>query len=221
MPSQRGFVFCIVVGLIVFFFSFKYSFFFSSFLVKTSVVNLDSLAFYFVFLSLILFLFVFFVESGGTAVFFLLHVMLMLVLIFFFVSVQSIYFYIFFESSFIFMFLIIMLWGGNPERIEALKYFIIYSLVGSLPLLGSIIIRGDKLGSMGMLAWKWAHFLSDVSFHIRDNTDYLNIIDRVWFVKDKEYVDKSVSGFFYGLAITHFFWVMVFLFKFPVFGLHL
>jgi NADH-ubiquinone oxidoreductase chain 4 len=44
-------------------------------------------------------------------------------------------FYLFFESVLIPIFLIIYGWGGQPERLQAGIYIILYTLAGSLPLL--------------------------------------------------------------------------------------
>lgn len=44
-------------------------------------------------------------------------------------------FYIFFESSLIPIFLIIIGWGYQPERIRASLYLLFYTLAASLPLL--------------------------------------------------------------------------------------
>jgi len=44
-------------------------------------------------------------------------------------------FYIFFESVLIPISIIIFKWGNQPERIQAGKYILLYTLFGSLPLL--------------------------------------------------------------------------------------
>lgn len=48
-------------------------------------------------------------------------------------------FYIFFELSLVPTLIVILGWGLQPERIRAGRYLMIYTLVGSLPLLGSIL----------------------------------------------------------------------------------
>lgn len=56
-----------------------------------------------------------------------------------FLTINLILFYIFFESRLIPVFLLIMGWGYQIDRIQAGYYIIIYTLVGSLPLLILII----------------------------------------------------------------------------------
>ena len=48
-------------------------------------------------------------------------------------------FYVFFELSLVPTLIIILGWGAQPERIRAGSYLMIYTLVGSLPLLGCIL----------------------------------------------------------------------------------
>jgi len=103
------------------------------------------------------------------------------------------------------MFMIIMFWGNNPERIEALNYFMIYSLVGSLPLLRSIIIGRDNLRRMGLLSWRWTHLVRDVYCHI-DDMNSVYTIDELnegvfrWIGEGSRLVHL-----FYGFTIPHFF----------------
>ena len=49
-------------------------------------------------------------------------------------------FFVMFESSLIPLFLIILGWGYQSERLQASFYFLFYTLIGSLPLLIRIII---------------------------------------------------------------------------------
>jgi len=56
-------------------------------------------------------------------------------------SVKTLFnFFIMFESSLIPLFLIVLGWGYQSERLQASFYFLFYTLVGSLPLLIRIII---------------------------------------------------------------------------------
>jgi len=222
MPKNFRFLLRIILGFVLFFVMFKYSYFFSSMLLKTSVFKMDSLAYYFIFLTLLLFMFVIILEIQiGLKLFFFLKILLLVVLVMFFSSVQALYFYVFFEASFIFMFMIIMMWGYKPERIEALKYFMIYSLVGSLPLLRSIVIGRDSLRGMGFLSWGWTHFVRESITHLdKICLDYrVDELKEGFFRWDGD--GTNLVNLFYGFSIPHFFWILVFLFKFPVFGLHL
>jgi len=61
-----------------------------------------------------------------------------LVLLVSFLTSNYLIFYFFFEASLIPTLLIITGWGFQPERLQAGVYFIVYTLVGSLPLLVSL-----------------------------------------------------------------------------------
>lgn len=57
-------------------------------------------------------------------------------------------FYIFFELSLIPTLIIILGWGAQPERIRAGRYLMIYTLIGSLPLLATILYMDFHSGSV-------------------------------------------------------------------------
>ena len=71
-----------------------------------------------------------------------------LILILRFLRNRLLGFYIFFELSLIPTLIIILGWGIQPERIRAGRYLIIYTLVGSLPLLGSLIYVDFQCGRL-------------------------------------------------------------------------
>lgn len=60
-------------------------------------------------------------------------------LVFAFFTVNILYYYIFFEISLLPTALLIIVWGVQPERLEAVRYFLVYALVGSFPLLANIV----------------------------------------------------------------------------------
>nr|YP_022495.1 NADH dehydrogenase subunit 4 [Tetraclita japonica]BAD20521.1 NADH dehydrogenase subunit 4 [Tetraclita japonica] len=73
--------------------------------------------------------------------------MLMMVLLFMtFSALDMLSFYIFFEGSLIPIYLLIVGWGYQPERLQAGIYLLLYTIFASLPLLISIIYMGDFLG---------------------------------------------------------------------------
>jgi len=77
----------------------------------------------------------------GSKKFFLALVLLLLFsLVFSFLSCELLIFYFFFEGRLIPILLIILLWGYQPERLQAGLYIIIYTLCGSLPLLIRILM---------------------------------------------------------------------------------
>lgn len=68
------------------------------------------------------------------------------ILILSFMRNSLIKFYIFFELSLIPTLIIILGWGAQPERIRAGSYLMIYTLIGSLPLLGVILYMDYHCG---------------------------------------------------------------------------
>lgn len=60
---------------------------------------------------------------------------LLVILILFFISIDLIVFYLMFEVRLIPTFFLIVYWGGNPERLRASYYLMVYILLVSFPLL--------------------------------------------------------------------------------------
>nr|YP_009935105.1 NADH dehydrogenase subunit 4 [Semibalanus cariosus]QNS22947.1 NADH dehydrogenase subunit 4 [Semibalanus cariosus] len=74
--------------------------------------------------------------------------MLMMFLLFLTFSASDLLsFYIFFEGSLIPIYLLIVGWGYQPERLQAGIYLLLYTIFASLPLLISIFFTGKLLGS--------------------------------------------------------------------------
>lgn len=71
--------------------------------------------------------------------FILTVVSLALILVFFFITDRLLIIYIVFEASLIPTFYLILSWGYQPERLQAGVYFMIYTIVASLPLLICIL----------------------------------------------------------------------------------
>lgn len=69
---------------------------------------------------------------------------LTLVVLIFFETNNTIYFYIFFELSIIPIFLIILIWGYQRERLFASLRIFLYTLIASLPLLFILVFLGQK-----------------------------------------------------------------------------
>nr|UHA56290.1 NADH dehydrogenase subunit 4 [Diversibipalium multilineatum] len=219
--NNTGFIYGFILSVLYFFVHFNYQFFITNNLWTGNSEVLDSLAYYFIILSMIVVLFIVLIGELSN-IFYLINIFLLLVLIGFFMSLNALYLFIFFESSFILMFFIIMLWGNNPERIEALNYFLIYSMVGSVPLLVSIVFIQEGLSVMGMFSW-FVGMISSGSISHNDASSAPVLVSDLevngFFVGVED--DCEVLSFFYGSQIVFFFWVMVFMFKFPAFGLHL
>jgi len=118
---------------------------------------------------------------------FLCFTSLNLILILRFMRNSLLGFYIFFELSLIPTLIIILGWGIQPERIRAGRYLIIYTLVGSLPLLGSLLYMDHQCGRSKI---------------------FMPVI-KISFFKSFDY------------RIFCIFWIMAFLVKLPIYGLHL
>ena len=73
---------------------------------------------------------------------------LVLFLFLYFSSSDPLFFYIFFELSILPAFFLIFSWGKTPERIGALSYIIVYTLIGSFPLLFSLLLRIEQIGKI-------------------------------------------------------------------------
>jgi len=78
--------------------------------------------------------------KNNSSKFILIIIILLVILIMCFNTSHTIYFYILFEASLVPTTLLIILWGYQPERIQARIYLIIYTVVASLPLLIIIIL---------------------------------------------------------------------------------
>jgi NADH-ubiquinone oxidoreductase chain 4 len=82
---------------------------------------------------------------------------IVLILLYSFYSLSLLYFYIFFEVVLIPIFLIVMGWGYQPERVQAGVYMLFYTLFGSLPLLLMILLvyeSGFLIENREGLCWK-------------------------------------------------------------------
>nr|ACR00057.1 NADH dehydrogenase subunit 4 [Auchenoplax crinita] len=65
-------------------------------------------------------------------------------------------FYIMFESSFIPTVVMILVWGYQPERLQASSYFILYTVTASLPLLLGLMMLYSCNSSLSMYGMIWA-----------------------------------------------------------------
>nr|YP_008994175.1 NADH dehydrogenase subunit 4 [Solenaia carinata]AGO02017.1 NADH dehydrogenase subunit 4 [Solenaia carinata] len=92
------------------------------------------------------------VNSGVSFIFWVL--VLTLVLIFCFSFSSLIKFYVMFEFSLIPILLIILGWGYQPERLQAGKYMMLYTVSASLPLLVLILLI---LVEGGSVFWGWSY----------------------------------------------------------------
>ena len=88
-------------------------------------------------------------------------ILLQLFLIITFTAIELILFYILFEATLVPTLIIITQWGNQTERLNAGLYFLIYTLVGSLPLLVALVYLQNINGSLNFLVIQyWVQPLS-------------------------------------------------------------
>nr|CCI69541.1 NADH dehydrogenase subunit 4 [Metacrangonyx goulmimensis] len=80
----------------------------------------------------------------------MINLLLLLFLSLSFTLKDYLLFYIFFEASLIPIFMIIIGWGFQPERLMAGMYMLFYTIFGSLPLLGFILYYSENMGYNSM-----------------------------------------------------------------------
>lgn len=102
------------------------------------------------------------IENNNPKIFSIRVLMLTLSLILCFRSSNLIIFYIWFESSLIPTILLIIVWGYQPERLQARIYLIIYTVVASLPLLLLLWLIQLKSGH-STIAYPWILFPESIN----------------------------------------------------------
>nr|YP_010577125.1 NADH dehydrogenase subunit 4 [Striatobalanus tenuis]UZN92571.1 NADH dehydrogenase subunit 4 [Striatobalanus tenuis] len=123
---------------------------------------------------------------------------MMLLLYLTFSSSDLLSFYIFFEGSLIPIYLLIVGWGYQPERLQAGIYLLLYTIFASLPLLISIFFTGKLLGgysfsllSSDFLIPNWISFwffFSIFAFLVKLPAFYVHL----WL--PKAHVEAPVAG---------------------------
>nr|WSP02067.1 NADH dehydrogenase subunit 4 [Dugong dugon] len=89
-------------------------------------------------------------------------ILLQLFLIMTFAATELILLYIMFEATLIPTMVIITRWGNQPERLNAGLYFLFYTLLGSIPLLITLVSIQNTLGTLNLLiAPYWTQHLPD------------------------------------------------------------
>nr|YP_009716216.1 NADH dehydrogenase subunit 4 [Vulcanolepas fijiensis]QGL53218.1 NADH dehydrogenase subunit 4 [Vulcanolepas fijiensis] len=126
---------------------------------------------------------------------------LILMFIFLFLTFSGldlISFYIFFEGSLIPIYMLIMGWGYQPERLQAGIYLLLYTVFASLPLLISLFYLGKSMGGYSFVLLKsnflffnWVNlwfFFSIFAFLVKLPVFYFHL----WL--PKAHVEAPVSG---------------------------
>nr|YP_010952808.1 NADH dehydrogenase subunit 4 [Trapezia rufopunctata]WMQ53228.1 NADH dehydrogenase subunit 4 [Trapezia rufopunctata] len=86
-----------------------------------------------------------------SSMFLVMNLLLLLFLILTFSCLDYLMFYISFEMCLIPTLILILGWGYQPERIQAGVYMLFYTLVFSLPLLGSLLMYFSEMNSLLMM----------------------------------------------------------------------
>nr|YP_009227909.1 NADH dehydrogenase subunit 4 [Chelonibia testudinaria]AII19556.1 NADH dehydrogenase subunit 4 [Chelonibia testudinaria] len=178
--------------------------FYSSHLVSISYLNLDILSWFLILLTFWIIMLMqlsshfykvmnFFYEK-----FTFVLILMCLLLFLTFSSSDLLSFYIFFEGSLIPIYLMIVGWGYQPERLQAGVYLLLYTIFASLPLLVSIMFTGDMVGgysfillSMNSLfssSMSFWFFVSIFAFLVKLPTFYVHL----WL--PKAHVEAPVAG---------------------------
>ena len=96
-----------------------------------------------------------YINNNKVIIFRPLIIILLLTLILTFSTNNIILFYIFFEASLIPTLILIIVWGYQPERLQARIYIIIYTISASLPLLANILYLNNINPHLNILIIEW------------------------------------------------------------------
>nr|YP_009308164.1 NADH dehydrogenase subunit 4 [Phascolosoma pacificum]AOS53044.1 NADH dehydrogenase subunit 4 [Phascolosoma pacificum] len=89
-------------------------------------------------------------NSQRPQLFLLLSTLLLLTLLLCFTSSNVLMFYFFFETSLVPTLLLIIIWGYQPERLQAGTYLMLYTISASLPFLLGILLIMTQNGHLNM-----------------------------------------------------------------------
>nr|BBF98427.1 NADH dehydrogenase subunit 4 [Scotoplanes sp. H5] len=134
-------------------------------------------------------------ENSNNKIFLFFIVLISLSLLLTFSSLNLLGFFVFFEATLIPTLLLIINWGSNVERLQAGLYFIFYTLIGSLPLLVSIIIINNEASTLMI------PLLNNNNFYSSNNIFSVNIW---WILTILAFLIKMpVYGFHLWLPKAH------------------
>lgn len=135
-------------------------------------------------------------KNKSTFMFVWLVGLINLFLIICFIRRKIIYFYIFFEAALIPIFLLILGWGYQPERLQAGLYIIFYTLFASLPLLIIIFMKQKDFEYVriirGELGRRWAGYVSIIFFIFAFLVKLPMFLVHLWL--PKAHVEAPVAG---------------------------
>ena len=170
---------------------------------------LKNLNILFIILSLVILFLIILCKSIGK-IYELLFILSIIFNMFFFRVGKIILFYVFFELRIIPILVIIIKWGLNPERLKAGMYIIIYTLIGSIPLILGIVFYIESIINFNIFFFLGALTIPDASYIMVDWLDFCReIFSFNWW-----YVMCLVQW-------TVFLLIVSFFIKLPLFGVHL
>lgn len=108
-----------------------------------------------------------YVRNNIPKLFSFINILLLIILILCFISKSMIAFYIWFEASLIPTMFIIIIWGYQPERMQARMYLIIYTVTASLPILVILCIMIYNSGHSSISIpnnWTTPEFITNINF---------------------------------------------------------
>lgn len=108
-----------------------------------------------------------YLENIIPRVFSSINLILLIILVLCFSSKSIITFYIWFEASLIPTMFIIIMWGYQPERIQARIYLIIYTVTASLPILVILCVLIYNSGHRSMSIpnnWRFPRFIINIKY---------------------------------------------------------
>lgn len=106
-------------------------------------------------------------EQNIPKLFSLINIILLVILVLCFSSKSMIGFYIWFEASLIPTIFIIIIWGYQPERIQASMYLIIYTVTASLPILVilCVLIHDSGHNSLSLPNnWRYPIYIDNLNY---------------------------------------------------------
>nr|YP_010490482.1 NADH dehydrogenase subunit 4 [Neoverruca intermedia]UWM12968.1 NADH dehydrogenase subunit 4 [Neoverruca intermedia] len=179
-------------------------FIYSSYNVEQIGLGFDSLSWFLILLTFWVILFMFIasqsyeIENYFKGKFSFVLILMFILLYLTFSSLDLISFYVFFEGSLIPIYMLIMGWGYQPERLQAGIYLLLYTIFASLPLLVSLFYLGKSVGGFSFILLKdsflflnWVNlwfFFSIFAFLVKLPVFYFHL----WL--PKAHVEAPVSG---------------------------
>nr|CAG30060.3 NADH dehydrogenase subunit 4 [Mesobuthus gibbosus] len=198
---------------------------------NTYFFTLDLLSFNLILLSIFISILMLFASSSVVMknTFLKLTLFLLIFLLLSFSSSNLMMFYIFFEAVILPTFLLISLWGAQPERLKASLYLVFYTLSASLPFLISLMFLYKKSMTLSFL-------ILNLTFSYKMNIFWVLLMLLAFLVKlpmlthpgpPKAHVEAPLAaillqlGGFGILRVSNFMYPLMKILSFPIFSIAL